>query len=60
MNSLGREEHSAVHWGTEKLLKHFQKTVISWNIIEVVRSVTESCEICCQFRKTGTWRILAD
>lgn len=48
MNSLVKEKHKAVHWGTENLLKHLQKSVISRNMVETIRSVTERCEICCR------------
>ena len=48
MNSLVKEEHNAVHCGKENLLKHLQKSVISRNMVETIRSVTERCEICCR------------
>lgn len=40
MNSLVKEEHHDVHWGTENFLKHLQKSVISRNMVEAIRSVT--------------------
>ncbi|KAK1194525.1 POK7 protein, partial [Pygoscelis papua] len=41
-------EHNTVHWGTENLLKHLQKSVISRNMVEIIKSVTQRCKICCK------------
>ncbi|KAK1213651.1 POK25 protein, partial [Pygoscelis papua] len=41
-------EHNAVHWGTENLLRYLQKSVISRNMVEIIKSVTQRCEICCR------------
>ncbi|XP_009324031.1 PREDICTED: protein NYNRIN-like [Pygoscelis adeliae] len=48
MNSLVKEEHNTVHWGTENLLKHLQKSVISRNMVEIIKSITQRCELCCK------------
>ena len=46
MREVAAKDHEATHWGTETLIKHLRKTLLSRYMAETVKSVVEKCEIC--------------
>lgn len=46
--STVKQEHNTVLWRTDDLLKHLQKSILGRNMVELIQSRTERCEICCK------------
>ena len=46
MREIAKKEQDEGHWGTENLVKHLQKTIMSRAMTEIVRSITGRCKTC--------------
>ena len=46
MREIARAEHNRVPWGTENLVQHLPKCVLSRDMTKIIRTVTTGWEIC--------------